>query len=88
MADSKFSINHLICHTGQHYDEKMNDVFLGERELPKPALYFGISICSNAELTAKIMVEFEKVLNLVSLFYNGNLVENMTYSSKMNIAAV
>lgn len=56
------SINHLICHTGQHYDEKMSKVFFDELELPKPNFYLGVGGGSHAEQTAKIMIEFEKVL--------------------------
>ena len=55
-------IDHLICHTGQHYDEKMSKVFFDELELPKPDYYLGIGGGSHAEQTAKIMMEFEKVL--------------------------
>lgn len=56
------NINHLICHTGQHYDEKMSKVFFDELELPKPDFYLGIGGGSHAEQTSKIMIEFEKVL--------------------------
>lgn len=59
---SRSTINHLICHTGQHYDEKMSKIFFDELELPKPDYYLGIGGGSHAEQTAKIMIEFEKVL--------------------------
>ena len=55
-------IEHLICHTGQHYDEKMSKVFFDELELPKPDFYLGIGGGSHAEQTGKVMIEFEKVL--------------------------
>jgi len=55
-------INHLICHTGQHYDEKMSKVFFNDLELPKPDFYLGVGSGSHAEQTAKIMIEFEKIL--------------------------
>lgn len=62
-TDNRLStINHLICHTGQHYDEKMSKVFFDELELPKPDFYLGVGGGSHAEQTAKIMIEFEKVL--------------------------
>ncbi len=62
-TDNKLpTINHLICHTGQHYDEKMSKVFFDELELPKPDFYLGVGGGSHAEQTAKIMIEFEKVL--------------------------
>lgn len=55
-------ISHLICHTGQHYDEKMSKVFFEDLELPEPDFYLGVGSGSHAEQTAKIMIEFEKVL--------------------------
>jgi UDP-N-acetylglucosamine 2-epimerase (non-hydrolysing) len=56
------SIKHLICHTGQHYDDKMSKVFFDDLELPKPDYYLGAGSGSHAEQTAKVMIEFEKVL--------------------------
>src|SRR5215204_2217148 len=56
------NINHLICHTGQHYDEKMSRVFFDELGLPKPDFYLGIGSGSHAEQTAGVMVKFEKIL--------------------------
>lgn len=53
---------HKIVHTGQHYDNKMSDVFFKELELKKPDIYLGIGSKSHAEMTAGIMVEFEKIL--------------------------
>jgi len=58
----KSEINHLICHTGQHFDEKMSKIFFDELQMPKPDFYLGISGGSHAVQTANIMIEFEKVL--------------------------
>lgn len=55
-------VRHLICHTGQHYDEKMSKVFFEDLELPQPDIYLGVGSGSHAEQTARVMVEFEKVL--------------------------
>lgn len=55
-------VQHLICHTGQHFDEKMSEVFFRQLELPKPHFYLGIGGGSHAEQTAKIMMEFEKIV--------------------------
>ncbi len=59
---NQLTIQHLICHTGQHYDEKMSDIFFHHLGLPKPDYYLGIGSGSHAEQTARIMIEFEKVL--------------------------
>lgn len=55
-------ITHLICHTGQHYDEKMSKVFFEDLELPQPDFYLGVGSGSHAEQTANVMIEFEKIL--------------------------
>ncbi len=62
IQNSSFKIHHLICHTGQHYDEKMSKVFFEDLELPQPDFYLGVGSGSHAEQTANVMVEFEKVL--------------------------
>jgi len=56
------TIVHKICHTGQHFDEKMSKIFFDELEMPKPDFYLGISGGSHAGQTARIMIEFEKIL--------------------------
>lgn len=58
----KDKITHLICHTGQHYDEKMSDVFFKQLNLPQPDFYLGIGGGTHAEQTGRIMIEFEKIL--------------------------
>lgn len=58
----KNEIKHIICHTGQHYDEKMSKIFFEELEMPEPDFYLGVGSGSHAEQTAKIMIEFEKIL--------------------------
>jgi UDP-N-acetylglucosamine 2-epimerase (non-hydrolysing) len=55
-------IQHLICHTGQHYDEKMSKIFFNDLELPEPDFYLGVGGGTHAEQTGKIMIEFEKIL--------------------------
>ena len=40
----------------------MSKVFFDDLELPKPDVYLGVGSGTHAEQTAKVMVEFEKVL--------------------------
>ena len=54
-------INHMICHTGQHFDYNMSDVFFSEFGMSAPEINLGISGGSHAFQTAMIMMEFEKV---------------------------
>ena len=56
------SIQNRIVHTGQHYDDSMSKVFFDDLELPKPDVYLGVGSGSHARQTAKVMVEFEKVV--------------------------
>lgn len=58
------SITSKIVHTGQHYDAKMSDVFFNQLELPKPDYFLGIGGGSHTQQTAKIMLEFEKVMDV------------------------
>ncbi len=58
----KESVQHFIVHTGQHYDQAMSKVFFEDLELPNPSVYLGVGSGSHAQQTAKVMVEFERVL--------------------------
>lgn len=51
-----------LVHTGQHYDYQMSEVFFEELEIGKPDYFLGAGSGSHAEQTAKIMVEFEKIV--------------------------
>ncbi len=56
------AIEPILVHTGQHYDVEMSDVFISELGIPKPQFHLGAGSGSHAEQTAKIMVEFEPVV--------------------------
>jgi UDP-N-acetylglucosamine 2-epimerase (non-hydrolysing) len=58
----KDSITHKICHTGQHFDKNMSDIFFDQLGIPSPDFFLGIGSGSHAEQTGKTMIEFEKVL--------------------------
>ncbi len=58
----KSTVDHLICHTGQHYDARMSKVFFTDLKLPEPDFYLGAGSGSHAEQTARIMIEFEKIV--------------------------
>ena len=53
---------HVICHTGQHYDKNMSDAFFEDLDMPQPKFFLGVGSGSHAEQTAKTMIEFEKVI--------------------------
>lgn len=55
-------IEHILVHTGQHYDEVMSGAFFNDLNLPKPDIYLGAASGSHATQTAEIMKKFEDVL--------------------------
>src|SRR5271157_3221321 len=55
-------IQHVLVHTGQHYDQLMSDSFFADLKLPKPDVHLGVGSGSHAAQTAEIMRRFEEVL--------------------------
>ena len=53
-------VNQRLVHTGQHYDDKMSDVFFKELNLPKPDINLGVGSGSHAAQTAQTMVLLEQ----------------------------
>jgi UDP-N-acetylglucosamine 2-epimerase len=49
-----------IIHTGQHYDERMSDIFFVQLGLPEPDVNLGVGSGTQARQTAEIMVGLEK----------------------------
>jgi len=56
-------IDSKLLHTGQHYDYEMSKIFFDELGIPEPDFHLGVGSGTHAEQTAKVMVEFEKVLD-------------------------
>lgn len=57
------SINVQLLHTGQHYDYEMSKIFFDELGIPEPDFHLEVGSGSHAEQTARVMTEFEKVLD-------------------------
>lgn len=55
-------IEHLIVHTGQHYDVCMSDVFFEELELPCAAFNLGVGSGSHGKQTGQMLEKIEQVL--------------------------
>jgi UDP-N-acetylglucosamine 2-epimerase (non-hydrolysing) len=55
------SVEHLIVHTGQHYDRSMSDVFFEQLGLSEPVRHLGVGSGRHGEMTGKIMIAFEEV---------------------------
>ena len=54
LATEPDGYEHLLVHTGQHYDPSLSDVFFTELQLPKPDVWLGVGSGSHAEQTAKV----------------------------------
>ena len=55
-------LDHVLVHTGQHYDRNMSDLFFNDLDLPTPNLFLGVGSGSHSVQTAKVMEGFERVL--------------------------
>ena len=53
---------HLIVHTGQHYDYEMSQVFFEELAIPDPDHDLGIGSGTHGEQTGRMLMAIEKVL--------------------------
>jgi UDP-N-acetylglucosamine 2-epimerase (non-hydrolysing) len=53
--------DHVLVHTGQHYDARMSQSFFVDLGMPKPDIDLEVGSGSHAEQTARIMVAFERV---------------------------
>ena len=55
-------LEHLLVHTGQHYDDKMSKSFFESLNIPKADINLGIGSGSHGEQVGKTMIAFEQVL--------------------------
>ena len=55
-------IESVLVHTGQHYDEKMSDLFFHQLGIPEPDVNLEVGSASHAVQTAEIMKAFEPLL--------------------------
>ncbi len=55
-----------LVHTGQHYDERMSDVFFEDLGIRPPDHSLGVGSGTHAEQTGRVMVAFEALLEQVT----------------------
>jgi UDP-N-acetylglucosamine 2-epimerase (non-hydrolysing) len=58
----KQGVGFKFIHTGQHYDYNMSKIFLDNLGIPEPDYFLNVGSGTHAFQTAKIMMEFEKVI--------------------------
>jgi UDP-N-acetylglucosamine 2-epimerase (non-hydrolysing) len=56
------SIEPLLVHTGQHYDEKMSRLFFDQLAIPRPDVNLEVGSGSHAQQTAGIIQRFEAIV--------------------------
>jgi len=70
-------IEHLIVHTGQHYDYEMSDIFFSDFKLPKPDIHLGVGSGSSCFQLGEIIKRLEnklidKQIDLVLVYGDTN----------------
>src|SRR5216683_406063 len=55
-----------VIHTGQHYDERMSEVFFVQLGLPRPDVNLGVGSGSHAQQTAAVMIGLEREFTEIS----------------------
>tara|TARA_B100000575_G_C23117694_1_gene646334 strand:+ start:866 stop:1921 length:1056 start_codon:yes stop_codon:yes gene_type:complete len=84
----------VIIHTGQHYDEKMSNIFFNELKITKPHYNLNINQGNHGIQTGKMMIELESVIlkenpNLIIIFGDTNsTLAGAIVGSKLNIPII
>ncbi len=55
-------VEHILVHTGQHYDDRMSKAFFEALNIPNADINLGVGSGSHAEQVGNTMMAFEKVL--------------------------
>lgn len=53
---------HVLVHTGQHYDAEMSELFLNELGMPQPDHRLGVGSGTHAQQTARVMEALERIV--------------------------
>nr|WP_243888724.1 UDP-N-acetylglucosamine 2-epimerase (non-hydrolyzing) [Dermatophilus congolensis] len=56
------NIEHVIVHTGQHYDAMLSDVFFDDLHIPAPDVHLGVGSGNHGAQTGRMLEQIEPVL--------------------------
>ncbi|MFN8156025.1 MAG: UDP-N-acetylglucosamine 2-epimerase (non-hydrolyzing) [Candidatus Nanopelagicales bacterium] len=56
-------VEHVIVHTGQHYDERMSDVFFADLRIPDPDVHLGVGSGSHGVQTGVMLAALDGVID-------------------------
>jgi UDP-N-acetylglucosamine 2-epimerase (non-hydrolysing) len=59
---SSQQVEHILVHTGQHYDHQMSQTFFDSLNIPPADIHLGVGSGSHAEQVGNTMIQFEKVV--------------------------
>jgi UDP-GlcNAc3NAcA epimerase len=59
-------VREVLIHTGQHFDADMSDVFFSDLALPLPDCHLGISGGTHGEMTGRMLIALEAVIEEVA----------------------
>jgi UDP-N-acetylglucosamine 2-epimerase (non-hydrolysing) len=57
------NVEHVLLHTGQHYDQEMSELFIDQLGMPSPDHRLGVGSGTHAEQTARAMEALERVVS-------------------------
>lgn len=55
-------VEHVIVHTGQHYDALLSDVFFDDLRIPAPDVHLGVGSAGHGAQTGRMLEQIEPVL--------------------------
>ena len=61
-AEGGPAIQHMIVHTGQHYDTELSDIFFEELEIPRADINLGVGSGPHGQQTGRMLELFERFL--------------------------
>lgn len=59
-ALARMGVRQRLVHTGQHYDDRMSEVFFRDLDLPRPDINLGVGSGSHAQQTAALLIGLEE----------------------------